>query len=202
METVASGWSRVVEACRGENATRIATRHGISFDVPGLTIVVLNPHDRRQPAGFEFPELIADYASRLFGDAREDALLHKRLRRRGVARGRQRDQLEEVRRLLMNDESTRAAVFDLWDVGDDLGGDYPVSPVGGCFRVIDGVVWLLLTVRSVDVMLGLVPELLAFSRIATDMAVDLGLVDARLHVHCWSAHLYEIDYLNPTGQAP
>ena len=199
METVASGWSRIVEACRGENASRIATRHGISFDIPGLTIVVLNPYDRRPPVAFEFPELIADYASRMFGEGRDDSLIHRRLRRRGMARGRHRDQLDEIRQLLAGDESTRAAVFDLWDVGDDLGGEFPVSPVGGCFRIIDGILRLFLTVRSVDVMLGLVPEILAFSRIATDMAVDLGLSDARLHLHCWSAHLYEIDYLGPTG---
>jgi thymidylate synthase len=197
VENVATGWPQIVAACRGEKATRISTRHGISFDLAGLSIIVLDPHDRRPPADFVFPELITDYASRLFGEGKVDSLLDRRLRRRNTADGTDRDQLDEIRSLLRAEESTRGAVFDLWDVGDDLGSEFPVSPVGGCFRVIEDVLWLFLTVRSVDVMLGLVPELLAFARVATDMALDLRLTDARLHLHCWSAHLYEIDFLTP-----
>jgi thymidylate synthase len=159
VDTVAGGWRQVVKVCRGKQAIRIATRHGVSFDLPGLTIVVRNPHDRRPPADYAFPELIGDYASRLFGEERNDSLIHQRLRHRERAAGGPRDQLEDIRRLLAHDESTRGAVFDLWDVDDDLGGDFPVSPVGGCFRVIDGRLHLFLTVRSTDVMLGLVPEL-------------------------------------------
>lgn len=200
VENVATGWPQIVAACRGEQATRMSTRHGISFDLPGLSIVVLDPHDRRPPADFAFPELITDYASRLFGEERAGSLVDRRLRRRSTAGGPERDQLAEIRGLLRTEESTRGAVFDLWDVGEDLGAEFPVSPVGGCFRVIADKLWLFLTVRSVDVMLGLVPELLAFARMATDMALDLGLTDARLQVHCWSAHLYEIDALTqPRG---
>ncbi len=197
VENVATGWPQIVAACRGERAIRVSTRHGISFDLPGLSIVVLDPHDRRPPSGFAFPELITDYASRLFGEARTGSLVDRRLRHRSTAGGTVRDQLDEIRSLLRAEESTRGAVFDLWDVGEDLGAEFPVSPVGGCFRIVEDVLWLFLTVRSVDVMLGLVPELLAFARVATDMALDLGLTDARLQLHCWSAHLYEIDFLTP-----
>jgi thymidylate synthase len=195
VDSVADGWNAILEAWSGDVPKRIATRHGISFDLAGLTIIVENPYDRRLPDSYDYPELVVDYMERLFGGGRGNAVLYQRLRHRVAGAAGAVDQLDLIRKSLIKDRNTRAAVFVLWDVVEDLGAQFPVSPVDGCFRVIDNVLHLLVTARSVDVILGLVPELLVLCQLATDMALDLGLSKARLTYHCWSAHMYEADFL-------
>lgn len=195
IETLASGWPTILDACRSDGASRIATRHGISFDLAGLTIVVTNPYDRAPPLDYEYPELISDYADRLFGDQRDDSLIHQRMHKWQGVSNEIVDQIVKIEHLLSIDRNSRSAVFSLWDPLSDPGSDFPVSPVGGCFRVVANTLTLFVTVRSVDVVLGLVPEILAFSQLATTMALDMSAPHCRLSYHCWSAHMYEIDYL-------
>lgn len=195
MHTVASGWREVLTLFARRQPARIATRHGVSFDIPGLTLWLRNPADLTAPHGYPYPELIRDYRDRLFGAQRESSLLHQRLRSWLVADGPPIDQFERALAVLRQDEHSRSAVFSTWRPETDLGGRFPVSPVGGALRIIDENLVLFLTARSVDVWVGLVPELLAFGQLVADAALDLGLTGSQICYHAWSAHLYEVDYL-------
>lgn len=72
---------------------------------------------------------------------------------------------------------------------------FPVSPVTGCFRVIDAAVHLFLVARSLDYWVGAVPELIAFSRLLAQVASELGREVGAVTYHVWSAHVYESDLL-------
>ncbi|WFE65533.1 thymidylate synthase [Micromonospora sp. WMMD714] len=193
--TVAAGWHEVIALFARQPPTRIATRHGVSFDIPGLTVWLRNPADLTPPQGYLYPELIKDYRDRIFGDQREASLLYQRMRRWADGDGPPVDQFAQAVELLRRDEHSRSAVFSLWRPEEDLGGRFPVSPVGGALRIVGDDLVLFLTARSVDVWVGLVPELLTFAQLAADAALELGLTGSRLCHHSWSAHLYEVDYL-------
>jgi len=195
MRTVASGWWDLIALFTRQTPTRIATRHGVSFDIPGLTVWLRNPADLTAPRGYPYPELIRDYRDRVFGEQRESSLLHQRLRRWTGGEGAPIDQFQQALAVLRQDEHSRSAVFSTWRPETDLGGRFPVSPVGGALRILDGNLVLFLTARSVDVWVGLVPELLTFGQLVTDAALELGLAGSQICYHAWSAHLYEIDYL-------
>jgi thymidylate synthase len=196
IETVATGWQQVLSLFSDSSVSRIATRHGISFDVPGLTLRLANVNDLTSPVGYLYPELIKDYRDRLFGDQRSKSMFYQRMRRWDSGVGPPTDQLTGIEDLLKEDPNSRSAVFSTWLPHDDLGGEYPVSPVGGCFRLIAGVLYEFVIARSVDVWVGLVPELLTFAQLGRDMALTLGAQNCTLVYHSWSAHLYEIDYLS------
>lgn len=195
ISTVATGWRQVIDLYRDNLPTRIATRHGVSFDIPGLTVWLENPADLTPPTEYPYPELIKDYRDRIFGDQRESSLLYQRMRNWESPDDHHVDQVDRMVRLLRTDENSRSAVFSVWRPDEDLGGDYPVSPVGGAFRVLDRSLILFLTARSLDVWVGFVPELLTFAQVTSDIALDLGLATSRVCYHAWSAHLYEVDYL-------
>ncbi len=196
IETVGTGWSEILELFKQDRATRIATRHGISFDIAGLTLVLTNPNDRTPPDNFPYPELIADYMDRMFGQSRDSSLLFQRMHRWNAEGDDQIDQIGRIRDLLRRDRNSRSAVFSLWNPTADLSSDYPVSPVSGCFRLMRGRLNLFITARSADVVLGLVPELLAFSYLLSNMALELGVATSVLSYHAWSAHMYEVDYIS------
>ncbi|MFF0314268.1 thymidylate synthase [Micromonospora sp. NPDC005252] len=193
--TVSSGWHDVISVFSRHLPTRVATRHGICFDIPGLTVWLQNPADLTPPPGYLYPELIKDYRDRIFGDQRESSLLHQRLRRWPTADGSPVDQFEQAVAMLRQDEHSRSAVFSMWRPDEDLGGRFPVSPVGGALRIVGGDLVLFLTARSVDVWVGFVPELLTFAQLASDAALALGLGGSKVCYHSFSTHLYEVDYL-------
>ncbi|GAB2936851.1 hypothetical protein GCM10027280_26150 [Micromonospora polyrhachis] len=196
IETVEAGWPQVLDLFRGDTAARIATRHGISFDLPGLNVWLRNPSDLTPPADYPYPELIKDYRNRLFGNQRDKSLLFQRMRRWQDDDLNPFDQLNRITELLRRDPSTRSAVFSTWLPPSDLTADYPVSPVGGAVRVVGGTLHLFVTARSVDVWVGFVPELLAFAQLAGDLALDVGARRSVVSYQCWSAHLYEVDFLS------
>ena len=193
--TISSGWQRVLSLFLEENPVRIATRHGISFDIPGLTVRLTTPGDLTIPEGYAYPELVSDYRERLLGAQQDKSLFYRRLTEWPDGAGGTFNQMNSIRELLKTQSATRSAVFSTWQPTEDLGAKYPVSPVGGCFRLVGGTLHLLLTARSVDVWVGFVPELLTFARLTNDLALDLGARDSVVTYHMWSAHLYEIDYL-------
>lgn len=195
IETIGTGWSKVVDLFRGDLPTRIATRYGVSFDISGLTIWVLNPNDLTFPTDYDYPELVRDYIDRLVGSQRDESLVYQRVHRWRNGDMAPLDQLLEIENLLRLDRNTRSAVFAAWQPTEDLGSPYPVSPINGCFRVIEGVLHVFLTARSTDVLVGLVPELMAWAQLTSNMALQLGLKNSRIAYHCWSLHLYEIDYV-------
>lgn len=200
--TVASGWTDVLSIFSRREPARVTTRHGICFDIPGLTVWVRNPADLTPPPGYLYPELIKDYRDRIFGDQRESSLLYQRLRGWIGPDGSPVDQFAQATALLQHDEHNRAAVFSMWRPDEDLGGRFPVSPVGGALRIVDDHLVLFLTARSVDVWVGLVPELLTFAQLAADAALALGMRGSRICYHSWSAHIYEVDYLTYLTDAP
>jgi hypothetical protein len=81
IDTIATGWDKVVGLFRSDDSVRIATRNGVSFDIPGITIWIENPSDLTPPEGYEYPVLIRDYADRMFGDQRSESLVYQRVRR-------------------------------------------------------------------------------------------------------------------------
>lgn len=194
--TVATGWAQVLDLYRGDLPVRIATRHGVSFDIPGLTVRLTKPDDLSRPPDYMYPELIRDYRERLFGDQRDKSLLHQRLRAWPDTGGSSVDQIAGIEDLLRRDPNTRSAAFSTWQPASDLGGAYPVSPVNGCFRLLHGTLTLFLTARSLDVWVGFVPELLAFAQLVGEVAVNVDAGRSAIVYHCWSAHLYEVDYLS------
>jgi thymidylate synthase len=195
VRTVAQGWQTVVDLYRDQSSVRTVSRHGVSFEIPGLTIQVTEPTNQALPAGYPYPELVGDYRDRLFGDQRERSLLYRRLRCWETGDGVALDQLAGVVELLRSDRASRAAGFSVWRPEADLAGDYPVSPVGGACRVVGDTLYLFITARSVDVWVGLVPELLAMNQLAMELGLQVGCQDCRVVYHAWSAHLYEVDYL-------
>jgi Thymidylate synthase len=193
-ETIGAAWEAVVAIVGNGSARRLATRFGVTFDLPGLTIEVANPADLTLPDGFRHPSLVAEYISRLSGDDRAVSLLHKRLTQWPSATGTV-DQLAAAEQAIRDDGTTRSAVYGLWDGGLDVGAPNPVSPVAGGFRMIEGALHQFLAARSVDVLVGLVPELIAFARLQQDLASRLSLEVGPLHYVAWSAHVYEVDYV-------
>ncbi|MFG3577820.1 thymidylate synthase [Micromonospora chersina] len=193
--TVSSGWEDVLSVFSRGQPARVATRHGICFDIPGLTVWLWNPADLTPPQGYLYPELIKDYRDRIFGDQRESSLLYQRLRAWVAADGSPIDQFQQAIAMLRQDEHSRSAVFSMWRPEEDLGGRFPVSPVGGTLRIVGDDLVLFLTARSVDIWIGFVPELLTFAQLASDAALALGLHGSKICYHMFSAHLYEVDYL-------
>ncbi|MEV4755797.1 thymidylate synthase [Micromonospora sp. NPDC049559] len=195
IETVETGWPQVLDLFRDGAAARVATRHGISFDLPGLTVWLRNPNDLSAPADYRYPELIKDYRDRLFGTQRDKSLLFQRMRRWREDDIDAFDQVERIINLLRREPSSRSAVFSTWLPPADLEAAFPVSPVGGAVRVVGDTLHLFVTARSVDVWVGFVPELLAFAQLANEFALDLGVRRSTVSYQCWSAHLYEVDFL-------
>ncbi|MER7168345.1 thymidylate synthase [Micromonospora sp. NPDC000207] len=196
IETVRTGWQQALDLFQGGQAVRIATRHGISFDLPGLTVRLTNPSDLSAPEGYPYPELIKDYRDRLFGNQRGRSLLFQRMRRWGGDEGEAFDQIGRIVDLLRRDPTSRSAVFSTWSPPSDLNAPFPVSPVGGAVRVVADTLHLFVTARSVDVWVGFVPELLAFAQLASDLSQELGMRRSTVSYQCWSAHIYEVDLLS------
>lgn len=197
--TIADAWSNVLRVFSETPPARSNYRHGSAFDIPGLTIWVDGIADKTLPEGFQYPELVHDYQSRLFGEQQKESLFHQRITTAKGSGRRARDQIESIFLLLREDPGSRAAVFSVWDPSVDIESDFPISPVGGAFRIVNGRLILFVTARSADVWVGLVPELLAFARYAETMAWRLGLTKAILCYHAWSAHMYETDLLAYTN---
>lgn len=194
--TIAQAWLSVLDRFREPtNVTRIPSRFGISFDIPGLAISVQNPSDLSLPAGFPYAHLVSDYVERLTGSDRDVSVIAERLFRWPDRRGTI-DQLKQIEHALKEDPTTRAAVFGLWDAGQDSRGTESVSPVSGGFRMIDRSLSFFLVARSVDILVGLVPELVAFARIQHELAGHLGADTGELQYYAWSAHVYEYDYIS------
>jgi hypothetical protein len=171
------------------------SERGVAFEIPGLTLVVDSIEDDTPPARYLYPALIEDYAERMFGSQRATSRVHQRLRDWASPAGGSVDQIADVTELLRESPETRTATFSLWQPGQDLHADYPVSPVAGQFRVISEKVHLYLVARSVDYWVGAVPELLAFARLQRSVAGELNRSSGSLVFHMWSAHIYEDDFL-------
>lgn len=192
--TIDEAWRSALELFAEGHAQRLSTRFGVSFDLVGLAIDIHNPADATLPKGFRYPELVAAYVDRVTGAGRSGALLHQRLREWPSDSGSV-DQLEAIEAVLREQPGTRHAVFGLWDPAQDSKANKPASPVSGAFRICGGDLHLFLLARSVDVTVGLVPELIAFARLQQDLAGRLSLRQGPLHYVAWSAHVYETDYI-------
>jgi hypothetical protein len=180
------------------------SERGVTFEIPGMTLVIDSVSDTSTPARYLYPRLIEDYAERIFGSQRDESLLHARLRQWKSSGGATVDQVTQVVTLLRDTPETRTAAFSLWQPDQDPQADYPVSPVAGNFRVIAQRTHLHLVARSVDYWVGAIPELLAFARLQQIVADEIGHPSGSLIYHMWSAHVYEDDCLAHlmSGQTP
>lgn len=195
-ETIALAWEQGLDLFRNPTELhRHDSERGVAFELPGLTVVVESPLDDTVPTHYAYPELITQYTERLAGSLRHESLLHDRLRRWRLPDGGRLDQVARVTAMLRQSPDTRAATFSLWKPEEDTESQFPVSPVTGCFRVIDAAVHLMLVARSLDYWVGAVPEMIAFSRLQADVAADLGRHCGTMTYHVWSAHIYESDLL-------
>jgi hypothetical protein len=171
------------------------SERGVAFEIPGLTLAVESVADDAIPPGYAYPAMVDEYSDRLFGAGRGSSLLHRRMRAWPTTGGGVIDQIGRATLLLRSSPDSRAASFSLWDPEQEGTTDFPVSPVSGCFRVIDEAVHLLLVARSVDYWIGAVPEMLAFATLLRSVARELDREPAGLIYHMWSAHVYENDCL-------
>lgn len=194
--TIAQAWERGLDLFRDlARLHRHDSERGVAFELPGLTVVVDSAADVTTPARHAYPELIEQYTERLLGSLRHESLLHDRLRRWRLPDGSPFDQFARLTDMLRDRPDTRAAAFSLWRPEEDTESPFPVSPVTGCFRVIDAAVHLFLVARSLDYWVGAVPELIAFSRLLAQVASELGREVGAVTYHVWSAHVYESDLL-------
>jgi hypothetical protein len=192
-------WITVVQAFEPGLAVRCETRHGVCFDMPGMTVRMLSTTNSAIPPSYCYPELVTDFRLRLSGAADQPSLIHDRLYAWDPAGAKHKpfDQLDHIHERLREDPQSRAAVFSTWRPELDIESDYPPGQVAGAFRQVGKELQLSLVARSVDVWVGLVPALMAFSQLLCSTADHLGMAPGALIYHCWSAHLYEIDYLRP-----
>jgi thymidylate synthase len=197
IDSVYDGWEDVLKVFSTENVFRIPSRHGVTFDIPGLEIAVLKPEDSRIPEKYPLPEIVKDYRERLFGEQQNTSLLYQRITDwRPSKNSKTRvDQRQRVLASLRENQNSRAAIISVWNPVEDVESDHPISPVSACFRIFGDELHLILVARSIDVWTGLVPELLAFSQLLTDTAVDLGLRQTKLRYYAFSAHVYEADFI-------
>lgn len=194
--TPAEAWEAGLELFRSpDHLYRHDSERGVAFEVPGLTLFVESADDLALPARYAYPSMVTEYAERVFGAERETSLLHRRMHAWSAREGATLDQIAQATALLRSSPDTRAAAFSLWQPESEYASDFPVSPVSGCFRVIDEAVHLLLVARSVDYWIGAVPELVVFARLLQKVAGDLGRRPGGLVYHAWSAHVYEDDCL-------
>lgn len=189
-------WLDVVHAFRPDTSIRSETRHGVCFDMPGMTVKLLDTTRHGIPNSYFYPELVSDFRRRLSGTTEKPALMFERLYAWDSGSGEEPlDQIDCIQRSLRKDPQSRAAVFSTWRPEIDIESDYPPGQVAGAFRLVGNTLHLNLVGRSVDVWVGLVPALLAFSQLLGTTADELRMDPGPLIYHCWSAHLYEIDYL-------
>jgi hypothetical protein len=194
--TLADAWSAGLGYfAEPSQLSRHDSDRGIAFDLPGLTLSVASAEDLSLPARYAYPTLVNDYVERLVGADTDKSMLHKRLSSWEVGDQMAIDQFETIADLLRRFPDTRAAAFSLWRPDVDLTAAYAVSPVGGCFRILDECLHLLLVARSVDYWIGAVPELVSFGQLQKELARRLNVPVGGIVYHMWSAHLYENDYL-------
>lgn len=187
-------WPMVLGLFAAGHGIRAESRHGVTYDMPGLSVQVDNPADLTIPTDYLYPRLVSHSVARLFGDERDTSLLYSRLMRWAEPDGVLVDQINLIRQVLRDDPFTRTAVFTMWR-GPDIKAEFPPSPVCGCFRMIDGGLILFVTARSSDVWIGLVPELVCFSRLLVDVAASIDVFPSYLLFSAWSAHVYEDDLI-------
>jgi len=194
--TIAEAWEQGLLLFRSPaDLYRHDSERGVAFEITGLNVVIESARDLTAPARYQFPGLVVDYAERLFGAERDRSLLYQRMRNWAVADGQPIDQITRLTEILAASPDTRAAAFTLWRPEDDLLSSYSVSPVSGCFRIISQCLELQLVARSVDFWVGAVPELIAYARLANELALTLRVKPGPIVYHMWSAHIYEDDCL-------
>jgi len=103
--------------------------------------------------------------------------------------------------MLARQPETRSAVYSLWSPEVDLESAYPVSPVAGAFRIIDGQLHQYVVGRSADYWVGVVPDMLILAQLQCEMAKGLHREVGALVFHMWSAHVYEDEYLAHVWQS-
>jgi hypothetical protein len=213
ISTIRDGWTKVLNLFRSPDASRGHTQYGVTFELIGITINVANAADLALPPTYRFPEFVADYEARLEGSNSEESVLRQRLRAwpldlaemsgsdavsepAGPPSGATTlDQLANVERILSEDPTTRQAVFSAWNPPVDVRSRFPISPIAGGFRILDDQLHTLLLARSTDVVVGLVPELMAWAAHGTALAARLALRGHSMTYHCWNLHMYEIDFV-------
>ena len=194
--TIATAWESGLSLFGSPTTLyRHDSERGVAFEIPCLTLAVDSAEDTSLPARYRYPDLVTDYADRLFEAQRETSLANIRMRAWSMPDDAALDQVAAAVALLRRSPETRTAAFSLWRPDQDLNADFPVSPIAGCFRVIAGKTHLYLVARSVDYWVGAVPELVAFARLQASVAAELEWPAGSLVYHMWSAHIYEVDCL-------
>jgi len=150
------------------------------------TVWILSGSDA--PWIYTYNHRLADYAD----DGRLMGAYGPRLRRwRGVPGGPV-DQLDQVRRVLLQDGDSRRAVVQLFDPARDFGGhrDVPCT-LGYRFYVRQGRLHMHTTMRSQDLWLGFCYDLFAATVLQELLAGWLGVELGEYHHHVDSLHLYQ-----------
>lgn len=99
-------------------------------------------------------------------------------------------QLPRVVHTLGKDPSTRRAVLYLGSTKTQLTDDVPCTN-SLQLLVRSGMLHLIVSMRSWDVVYGLPNDLASFNLVAQAVAANLGLLDGRVYVMAGSLHLYD-----------
>jgi thymidylate synthase len=102
------------------------------------------------------------------------------------------DQWVLIRDRLHHDPVTRQAVLCTWRPGLNQSKDYPCT-LTWQFLIRDGLLNLIVNMRSSDAWLGIPYDLYAFSQIANTMAAELGRETGWLQVNLGSSHFYSTE---------
>lgn len=101
-------------------------------------------------------------------------------------------QLPYVIRTLQNDEHSRQAVINIWQERPESSKDIPCT-LSMQFIVRNGVLHMVVNMRSSDIFLGLPYDVFNFSMIGTYVAISLGHLVGNLYWNAGSAHIYDRD---------
>ena len=191
-----------------ENGRRCAPRGVPTIDLGPTTITLRNPeHCTPVGIGRDLNITIASAETTHLTAGISDAMQMRSVapvfsrftnedRLRGAYGPRLHDQMPQVLERLCKDSDTRQAVAMIWrsnELEDDANLDVPCT-VSLMFRVEDGMLNMLTTMRSNDAFLGVPYDFTMFTRFQATIAWALGGIRVGTYEHvAWSMHVYERD---------
>jgi len=171
---------------------------GDFIDWQAITLVCNDPTALPQISEYyPYPSLIAEYSNQLLSTSRrigDFGSISERIYNWPLPDGKHLNQYDRVVELLEGDPGSRRALITIWDPFADLSpeADAPISHCFLHFSIRATSLNLTVVSRSVDAMMGAVPNMIAFTALQTQMAVRLGVAVGRYRQFVFSYHMYVI----------
>ena len=105
------------------------------------------------------------------------------------------NQLEKIVCLLKKDPYSRRAIIDLWLTKQDSESFHPPCPVSFQFYIRDSLLHMTSILRSNDVWMAAIPDMIAFTRLQKEIAEQVGVEIGSYNQLSISYHIYECDII-------